>query len=268
MDLAQQERINGECINITKNKKSYIDVYKNIGCATSHKEERMKKYVIHVSVVLIIGIILIILFITNGNTVKYEEFEIKPIIINYSESDSQIVQQIQLYNEDNCIEQELYSMQEEFRAIESIQVNLEWFLSYKNIVSKYSYVIDPPENVYNVFTEDEIYLIQRTVETECYDQNFESKCNVASVIFNRFEHPESEFGESIEEIITAPRQFSYWRKDISEETKLAVEYAYEIADTTDGCVGFHSNKKTNTFNGWEYSFTDSIGHHFYKERME
>ena len=228
----------------------------------------MKKYVVPFSTILVIVVALISLFITNENFVKSEEFEIKPTIINYSESNSQNVQQIQLYNEDNYIEQELYNMKEEFNAIENIQGNLEWFLAYKDIVSKYSYVLDSPENVYDIFTEDEIYLIQRVVETECYDQDFESKCNVASVIFNRFEHPESGFGESIEEIITTPKQFSYWRKDISNETKLAVEYAYEIADTTDGCIGFHSNKKTNIFNGWEYSFTDAIGHHFYKEREE
>lgn len=40
---------------------------------------------------------------------------------------------------------------------------------------------------------------------------------------------------------------------------------YRQIGTTNGCIGFHSNKKTKTFNKWNYAFTDQIGHHFYRE---
>lgn len=165
---------------------------------------------------------------------------------------------LEVQTEDPIVEE----MKNKMSEIESISDMEEWYIEYKKIVEEYADKIDPPESIYNVFTEDEIYLIQRTVETECYDQDFLSKCNVASVIFNRIELADL-FGDSVKEVITAPKQFAYGKKTISDSTKLAVEFAYQIMDTTNGCIGFHSNKKTNTFNNWKYSFTDNIGHHFY-----
>lgn len=152
--------------------------------------------------------------------------------------------------------------------IEEIPSNMEWYISYKYVMSKYSYILDTPKTIYDYYTDDEIYLIQRTVETECFGQDFNSKCNVANVIFNRINDPNKRFGHSVTEVITSPNQFAYRRKNISEVTKLAVEYAFEIVDNTNGCLAFHSNNKTNKFCGLTYAFTDSIGHHFYKEETE
>ena len=123
-------------------------------------------------------------------------------------------------------------------------------------------MLDPPETIYDYFTEDEIRLICRVVETETYDQDFMSKVNVANVVLNRYYS--DKFGETITEIVTSPYQFAYGRKNITEDTIWAVMYAFEIEDTTEGALFFHSNSKTNTFNGANYIFTDSCGHHFYK----
>ena len=153
-------------------------------------------------------------------------------------------------------------VQEQIAQI-SAENNLEWFIAYKEIFSNYSSeIFDKPETIYDYFTEEEIYLIQRAVETECYQAGFDAKCNVASVILNRYYS--GLFGETIKDIITSPKQFAYGRKKITEDTILAVEYAFEIEDPTNGAIGFHSNKKTKTFNGWEYVMTDQVGHHFYK----
>ena len=84
---------------------------------------------------------------------------------------------------------------------------------------------------------------------------------MASVIFNRVE--DGRFGEDIEEVITRPRQFVYGRKELTEDTILAVQYAYEIEDTTNGALYFHSGKKRETFNKAKYIFTDDAGHNFY-----
>lgn len=149
--------------------------------------------------------------------------------------------------------------------ISTIENEEQWFVAYKKIIEEYRDVIDPPLTIYDYITDEEIYLIQRTVETECYDQEFMAKCNVANVIINRFEIGK-EFGDTIEEVITKENQFAYWRKDIAESTILAVEYAYQIEDTTDGCIAFRSDEKPNEWYGWEYVFTDSSGHHFYREK--
>ena len=175
------------------------------------------------------------------------------------------IEEIQKVNE---VDLAITEMRNDMDTIESITDNMEWFISYRSVIDKYSYILDPPETVYDYFNDEDIYLIQRAVETECYDQDFDSKCNVASVIFNRISDPKQRFGKTVTEVITTDKQFAYGRKNISDSTKLAVEYAFEIIDTTNGCIGFHSNQKTEKFNGWDYVFTDDINHHFYREKGE
>ena len=103
--------------------------------------------------------------------------------------------------------------------------------------------------------------MQRCIETETFEADFDSKVNVASVILNRIES--DEFANEVSEIIVKG-QFAFGRENISENTVLALEYAFMIGDTTDGALYFHSNPKTETFNGAEFIFTDTAGHHFYK----
>lgn len=154
--------------------------------------------------------------------------------------------------------QEVLDKQEE---LSSIVDNEEWFVAYKDLIEEYSEWVDPPETIYDYYTEDEIYLMQRCIETETFEQDFDSKVNVASVILNRIES--DEFANEVSEIIVKG-QFAFGRENISEDTVLALEYAFMIGDTTDGALYFHSNPKTETFNGAEFIFTDTAGHHFYK----
>ena len=155
--------------------------------------------------------------------------------------------------------------QEEFKSklneIIDIEDNKEWFIAYKDLTFKYKEWVDMPETVFDAFTEEEVSLICRMVETECYQQDFDSKVNVACVAFNRLDS--GKFGDSIKEIITSPHQFAYGRTNISEDTILAVQYAFECEDTTQGALFFHSNDKTETFCGRTYIDTDNAGHHFY-----
>lgn len=139
----------------------------------------------------------------------------------------------------------------------------EWFQSYKDLTFEYAEWIGMPETVFDVFSEDEVRLICRVVETETYDQPFKEKVNVACVVFNRLEN--GGFGDTITEVITTPRQFAYGRKNITENTILAVMYAYEIEDTTNGALFFNSfEEPPEIFNKARYMFTDDCGHHFYK----
>ena len=154
--------------------------------------------------------------------------------------------------------QEVLDKQEELSSIED---NEEWFVAYKDLIEEYSEWVDPPETIYDYYTEDEVYLMQRCIETETFEADFDSKVNVASVILNRIES--DEFANEVSEIIVKG-QFAFGRENISENTVLALEYAFMIGDTTDGALYFHSNPKTETFNGAEFIFTDTAGHHFYK----
>ena len=55
---------------------------------------------------------------------------------------------------DNAIEE----MNQKMAEIESIEDKKEWFIAYKNIIEDYAYIIDPPETIYDYFTEEELDL--------------------------------------------------------------------------------------------------------------
>lgn len=173
---------------------------------------------------------------------------------------------VEAQEETNVKELSIIHMNKEMEAIEHLknENNFEWYKAYRNIICKYKHVIDEPLTIFNFYTEEEIKLICKTVETECHGNNFDSKCNVASVIINRIEDPDKRFGETVKDVITQPNQFTYWRETISEDTLYAVMFCFEIQDTTNGCLSFHSNKKTEKFGGRNYVFTDDAKHHFYR----
>lgn len=193
--------------------------------------------------------------IAEKNIVYALEIYRSMIVNDYTEEG-----EINTYDYNNDVVQE---MQEKMNNINCIESKMEWFLEYKSIIDEYKDVIDSPETIYDYFTDEEIYLIQRTVETECYDADFISKVHVANVIFNRLES-NNRFGNNITDIITRKNQFAYFRTEISYETILAVEYAFEIEDLTQGSIAFRSDKNPDTWYGWEYVFSDNVGHHFYR----
>lgn len=155
--------------------------------------------------------------------------------------------------------------QQEIENLRFVKDDMLRFIKLKGISTKYKDTTgiseDITEKLHSNFSLDEIYLMQRVIETECYQCDFKSKVNVASVILNRLDN--GSFGASIEEIITNKNQFEYGRRYITYDTILALEYATYYGDTTSGALYFHSNKKTNRFNGKSHIFTDDAGHHFY-----
>lgn len=165
------------------------------------------------------------------------------------------------------IDTAIEEMNQKMTEIESIEDKKEWFIAYKSIIEEYSYIIDPPEAIYDYFTEEELDLLFRVVQAEVGDEySFESKVNVANVIFNRFYH--ERFPDTLSDILVCD-QFSpisngrYKEVEVSEDTILACEYAFEIEDITDGCLFFDSN---NTLN-YQFVFDDGA-HNFYKYREE
>lgn len=189
--------------------------------------------------------------VRNTFTEGYE----KAIKESIDEPESTTVNEYDIYD---IKSQEVLEKQKELSSIED---NEEWFMAYKDLIEEYSEWVDPPETIYDYYTEDDIYLMQKCIETETFEADFDSKVNVASVILNRIES--EEFANSVSEIIVKG-QFAFGRENISEDTVLALEYAFMIGDTTDGALYFHSNPKTETFNGAKFIFTDTAGHHFYK----
>lgn len=165
---------------------------------------------------------------------------------------------IEIVEEPLTHEQEMFL---EYEALSQIEDKKEWFLAYKVFIEKYP-EYDRPQSLYEKYTDEEIYIMQRVIETEVYGCDFEAKANVASVILNRIEG-DNNFSDDPIVVCTSPGQFVYSRKQISEDTKLALEYAEEIEDTTNGALYFNSMEPMESWNGRERIFTDHVGHSFY-----
>ena len=152
-------------------------------------------------------------------------------------------------------------MFEDFDALSKIEDKKEWYLAYKGFIEDYP-EFDRGSTLYDRYNDEEIYAMQRVIETEVYGCDFDAKANVASVILNRIEG-DNGFPNDAITVCTSPGQLVYSRKQISEDTKLALEYAAEIEDTTNGALYFNSMSPMDSWNGRTRIFTDHVGHSFY-----
>ena len=170
------------------------------------------------------------------------------------------------------IEVALQDAESRMSEIEMIEDKMEWFIAYKEIINDYYGVLDSPESIYDVFSEEELDLLFRVVQAEVGDEwDFIHKTNVANVIFNRLYSEEDDFAkqDTLSKVLVA-KQFStissgrYKQVEVSELTILACEYAFMIEDTTDGCIAFRSDKKApDKWNKWIKVYFDGA-HYFYK----
>lgn len=191
-----------------------------------------------------------------------------------TETETYTIQTIEAEPLDRLEEVEVQTIQKDIKILKQEELNTkldeikhiedtkEYFLAYKDLVYRYAAWVESPDIIFDVFSLEDINMLCRVVETETYDQDFDSKVNVACVVLNRLDS--GKFGDTITEIVKKPNQFVYSREAITEDTMLAVMYAYEMGDTTQGALYFHSfEKKTKKFCGADYIFTDLAGHHFY-----
>lgn len=117
------------------------------------------------------------------------------------------------------------------------------------------------ENLYTLYTDEEINAMCMVVEAETHEADEESKIHVVHVILNRVSS--YNFPDSVIEVCYQNGQFAS-RSDVQEETRDVVIKALNMSDTTNGALFFHSGNYSDTFNNAYYIFTDSVGHHFYK----
>lgn len=59
-----------------------------------------------------------------------------------------------------------------------------------NIVDKYSKYVDAPESLEDYYTDAQIQIMLKCIETETFEAPFDAKVNVASVILNRLNRDE------------------------------------------------------------------------------
>lgn len=235
---------------------------------------KIEKY----NIIQCIGIILLtIIFMIMGCTIKYKQEQIEALESANTSLQGDIKKASTNYNElndkyvDKCAEMEYNQSEREkeeclhfLYLIESIkdQDKYVWFQLYYNALFNIYELDDLPETPYDVFTEREITMMLKCIETEAHEASFDCKVNVANVILNRIES--DQFPTDPVELITQKNQFAYGRNNISDSTVYALLYAYMIEDTTNGCIAFRSDYSPNEWNGWTKQFTDESGHTFYK----
>lgn len=222
---------------------------------------KIEKY----NIIQCVGIVLLtLILIIMGYTIKFKQEQIEALesantsLQTYCSELEQQNNSLQAQNEE--LQTELDNQQIEWynnilELIDKIKpINKKsWFILYKSIETE--------DTIYDHFTDEQIKMMQKCVETETFEADFDSKVNVACVILNRVEH--DLYPTDPIEIITEKNQFSYGRNKITEDTILALEYAY-YEDTTNGCIAFRSNSSPNEWSGWTKQFTDKSGHTFYK----
>lgn len=140
---------------------------------------------------------------------------------------------------DNCVEDETIPVEVETETIIVEQYNSYEYDSYG-------------------FDDYDYQMMWQCIETEVFEQSFEIKCNIASVILNRVKN----YGCSPAEVVTSPYQFAYFRTNISDDTKQALKYVLENGDTTNGCMAFRSDCCPYTWYDWTYQFFDGSEYYY------
>lgn len=160
--------------------------------------------------------------------------------------------------------QKTVELDRQIGILNQIEDTYEWFVKYKELKEEFSTIFieeNEHKQITDEYTEEQIYYIERMVETETHGCSFDAHVNVANVVFNRIKH--EKFPDDPISVVTSPSQFCYGCTNISESVKLAVEYAYMFPDTTNGAIYFHSGRRTKTFNKKPLVHEDDAVHYFY-----
>lgn len=226
----------------------------------------MKKRILSILLlhVMVVSLIAPFLPVEAKNLVQTETHKVKIVGNNLVEinTEPEIIETITI--------EEIAEKRKSERLVEisDIEDKQEWFIAYKEIVNDYDTILDLPETIYDVFTEEELDFLFRVVQAEVGDEEstFEQKINVARVIFNRLEH--ENFPNTLNEVLTQENQFTvvankkYKKIEVSGEIVLACEYAYQIESRSE-LLFFDCN---NTLK-YEFVMNDGI-HNFYKYKED
>ena len=208
---------------------------------------------------IIFPIIVLISFSVTLSLSK-DKVEAEPIIIQSEEIPTTVtIEETQEFTKENIeesVSEDIF--EQKLSELDSITDKKEKILAYIDMEEEWGSYSLTPSRISQVFTEEEIYLIARCVETEVFDRDFESRVNICSVVLNRLN--DEEFGDTVAEVII-PGQFAFWRTEITEDTWLAIEYAYVFGSEVDDALWFHSFDEPIDFYG-TYFYSDSC-HHFY-----
>lgn len=238
------------------------------------KERELIDIIIGLLAILIVVIMFTFIYTYNckqQSVIAKLEIDNMQLKASAAEKDNQIIELTNQFN--YVVQNKATDVQALFKSIEPLkkenkQSYLRW---YKAIYSQYNNVLDPSETIYDYTSDDEFKLICEVVQAEIGNGNFNQKCNIASVIINRYYS--KSFPNNWKDILfqkdKGTYQFSsvgngaYKRVIVDNDTVEAIEYAFMIEDTTNGATYFHSGRSLWHERNLHFIFSDGK-HKFYK----
>lgn len=201
--------------------------------------------------------------VPNSSACNENYAKMKKVTIQETVSENDVLNSQEIKDMNNEINLAIEEANQKISKLSTIDDKMEWFISYKNVLNEYAYILDPPENIYDYFTSEELDMLFCVVQAETGDEcSFEQKANVASIIFNRINHKSFEnemFAVLTKDQFQPVNDGRYKEVEVSEVTILACEYSFMFGDTTNGCLFFDSNKRLK----YEFVYSDGA-HNFYK----
>lgn len=143
----------------------------------------------------------------------------------------------------------------------------QWFVDYKQIQYEFSDRLDTDETIHDIISDKEFEFACSIIEAEAGVCDWNGKLNVACVLVNRYN--DSSFPNTFTKIIKEKHQFStysngaYKKVKVSDDSRLALEFAYQIGDVTGNATYFHSGKSKWHKNNLKFISNDGF-HSFYK----
>lgn len=169
-------------------------------------------------------------------------------------------------------EEKITDVNEKLALIEPLRLydKKEYLSIYKNLLGDYP---ELSETIYDYTTDEEFNLICSVIEAEAGICDFNGKLSVANVIVNRY----LQGIVSWNDVLFADNQFStisngtYKKAKISNDTKLALEYAFLFGDeNTVDCLYFRSGD-SKTWHDKSKNLVEVYSdkyHKFYREKGE
>ena len=172
----------------------------------------------------------------------------------------------------------LNGINKSFNYIEPLRLydKQAYIIAYLNIIEDLE---DPPEQPQDVMSAEEYDMFCRIVEQEISNGTFDEKVNIVSCIINRYNSEifPSDWMELFTQKVNGVYQFSsygdgrYKKVTVSESTINAINYAYMIENTAQGCTYFRSGTDNtcwhDTSDKLERVFNDTK-HTYYKLKEE
>ena len=184
-----------------------------------------------------------------------------------------LISENQILN-NNLIESKICTTQDKLNLIEPFRLSDKrtYIQVYNSIMAKAD---SPPETIYDYTTDEEFDMICRVIEAEGGVCDLNGKINIATVIINRYNASTS--NETWTDILTKHNQFttvlngSYKRVEVSDDTRLALQYAFLFGSPEIGDATYFRSEMDNA---WHDS-TDTLEkiyadkwHTFYREIKE